>query len=209
MISVTLLTTYLYCKRKLFLQQVLKLAEVSKESIILGEIRHNCYDQINKIEEEIVKNIKEENSLEDLQAEYKNRYSILIRNILINNKKKIKDINFNLAEIFKRIWPEFLMESGLRANNIHNFLIKNKIYGDELWQKLTPKIQSEYPVNSRELGLKGVIDKLEIYENDIIPFELKTGSFPKRGVWENHQVQIAAYLLLLSENFSKEINIGF
>lgn len=209
MISVSLLTTYLYCKRKLFLQEVLKLVEVPKDVVILGSIRHECYDKINKAEEELVKNIKKELSLEELQQQYKSRYSVLIRNIIINNKKKIKNINLDLAELFKRIWPEFLIESSIRARNVHNFLIKNKIYGEELWQKLSPKIHSEYYINSEELGLKGIIDKLEFYEDDIIPFELKTGKVPERGVWENHKIQIAAYLLLLEKKFNKEINIGY
>lgn len=209
MLSVNLLSSYLYCKRKLFLERVLKLVEIPKEIVIKGKIRHECYDQINKIEENIVKSILEEISLNELIQLIRKKNTSIVRDIIVKNKTNLKKFNIKLIDIFKRLWPEFLIESEFRAKNIHDFLIKNKIYGEELWQRLTPKIQSEYYISSKELGLKGVIDKLELHKDDVIPIELKTGKSPKKGVWENHKVQIASYLLLLNEKFKKEINIGY
>jgi len=209
MISVSLLSSYLYCKRKLFLQEVLKLAEIPKENVFLGKIRHRCYDQINKIEENIVKSLLTEISLNELIQLYRKKNTSIVRDIIIKNKTDFKELNINLVDSFRKLWPEFLIESEIRANNLHQFLNKNKIYGEELWQRLTPKIYSEYSLDSKELGLKGIIDKLEIHENDVIPIELKTGKTPEKGVWESHKVQIACYLLLLNEKFKKNINIGF
>jgi|SRR3989344_2878413 len=209
MIPVNLLSTYLYCKRKLYLQEVLKLIEIPKEAVIKGRIKHECYDKINKIEENIVKSILKEISLNELIKLYRKKNSFIIRDIIVQNKNNLKEFNIELVDIFKKLWPGFLIESELRAKNIYDFLIKNKVYGEELWQKLTPKIQSEYYISSKELGLKGIIDKLELHENDIVPIELKTGKTPEKGVWNSHKMQIAAYLLLLNEKFKKDINIGF
>ncbi len=209
MLSVTSLSSYIYCKRKLFIERVLKLVEIPKEVTVKGKIKHECYDQINKIEENIVKSILKEVSLNELIQLYKEKNSFIIRNVIVKNKNNLKKFNISLVDIFKKLWPGFLIESELRAKNIHDFLIKNKVYGEELWNKLTPKIQSEYYISSKELGLRGIIDKLELYENDVIPIELKTGKIPKKGVWDSHKIQIGAYLLLLNEKFKKEINIGF
>lgn len=204
MLSVSLLSTYLYCKRKLFLQEVLKLIEIPKESVIKGRIRHECYDRINKIEEQIVKSILKEISLNELIQLYKQKETFIIRDVIVKNKSDLKKFDIALINIFKGLWPEFLIESEFRAKNIYNFLLKNKVYGEELWQKITPKIQSEYFISSEELGLKGIIDKLEIHEDDFIPIELKTGKPPNKGVWEGHKIQIASYLLLLNEKFKKK-----
>ena len=46
-ISVSMLSTYLYCPRKLFLQKILMVEEPPKESLVMGSIRHEVYDYIN------------------------------------------------------------------------------------------------------------------------------------------------------------------
>ena len=56
-ISVTMLSSYLYCKRKLFLERVLGLFEPDKGALVKGSIRHKTYEEINKIEENIFKKI--------------------------------------------------------------------------------------------------------------------------------------------------------
>ena len=56
--------------------------------------------------------------------------------------------------------------------------------------------------------LKGIIDKIEKYEDGIVPVELKTGSMPREGVWPGHRIQIAAYALMLEKKLGKEIKEG-
>ena len=47
-ISVSMLSSYIYCPRKLFLQKVLAVEEPPKESLVLGTLRHEIYDFINQ-----------------------------------------------------------------------------------------------------------------------------------------------------------------
>ena len=63
-ISVSLLSSYLYCSTKLFLEKVLLLEEPPKESIVMGSVRHETYDSINKKEEEIVTSITKKATFE-------------------------------------------------------------------------------------------------------------------------------------------------
>ena len=60
MISVSLLSNYDYCARKLFLEQVLKLVVIPRAVVIKGSIRHEVHDKISKAEENFVKSIKKE-----------------------------------------------------------------------------------------------------------------------------------------------------
>ena len=208
-LPVSLLSTYLYCSRKLFLEQVLLLKEPPKESLVMGAIRHETYDNINKKEEEIVTSITERTTLESVQALYKNQYLAILRKSIANNKKRLDEVNVNLLEAYKNSFPSIMEESLIRADNVFTFIETNNVFGNELWQKLTPKIISELKLESDELKLKGIIDQVHIYDKEYIPFELKTGRTPQDGVWPSHRIQISAYSLLLQERFDKPVKEGF
>lgn len=208
-ISVTMLGSYLYCPRKLFLQQVLALEEPPKESLVLGSLRHEIYNFINISEESIVSSIREKAQYAQLLSIYKSRYSVVLREKVIKNKPKLREVNLDIVDVFKKTWPLILNEAELRSNNIFNFMQRYNLYGKELWEKLTPKIISELSISSETLQLKGIIDRIEVYENGYTPIELKTGKMPKDGVWPSHRIQIAAYAMLLEERFKTQVKEGF
>jgi len=191
------------------MQRVLGIYEPIKPALVKGSIRHRTYEFINKHEERIIRNIKEEPSLDQLKDLYKNNFQIFLRKAVIENKGKLKQFNLSTSLAFKQIWPFFEDEAKLRAMNLHSFILKNNVLGDELWEKLTPKIKSEIRIESPKLGLKGIVDQIEIYENGFVPIELKTGKSPKEGVWPGHRIQLAAYAMLLEEKYQKETKEGF
>ena len=69
-ISVSLLSSYLFCSRKLFLEQVLGLKALPKGVTIKGTIKHNVLDLVNKQEKGIVSSTDEQN-LEEIKEKYK------------------------------------------------------------------------------------------------------------------------------------------
>jgi len=208
-ISVTMLSTYLYCHRMLFLQKVLAVEEPPKESLVLGSLRHEIYDFINRDEQKIVTSIKEKMQYNQLFNTYKSNYSKILREKIIQHKSRIKEVNLDIVNVFKKTWPLILNEAETRTKNIFGFIRKHNIYGNELWEKLTPKIVSEKRIESEKLQLKGIVDRIEVYENCYVPIELKTGKMPKEGVWPGHRIQIAAYAMLIEENFNTSVKEGF
>jgi len=208
-ISVTMLSGYLYCARKLFLEKVLGLFEPEKVVLVKGSIRHETYDKINKIEESIVTSIKKEDEFEDIYNKYAKAYSSLLRKSITKNKYRLRNIKMPLIDAYHDIWPFFKKESEIRALNIYNFVTKFNVYGFELWDKLVPKIESEKRVSSDNLELKGIVDKIEVYPEGYVPVELKTGSMPREGVWPGHRIQIGAYSLMLEEKYGKKIKEAF
>ena len=209
MISVTVLCSYTYCPRKLYLERVLGLYEPPKEALVRGSIRHETYDLINKNEENIVKGFKEKLSLEKIREKYKNEYLKFLRIAVLNNKEALKQFNLKPNEVFNQIFPLIMDEVENRSLNIFNFIEKYNVFGMELWEKLTPKIKSEFKISSTKLGLRGIIDQIETYPAGMVPVELKTGKTPREGVWPAHKIQIAAYALLLEEFYNKPIKEGF
>lgn len=208
-ISVTKLSSYLYCKRKLFLEQVLGLFEPDKSALVKGTIRHATYDELNKIEENIVKTIQKGTKFKQIHDKYIHEYASILRKVIKNNRQRLKNLNLDPSKIFKNVFPRFVMEGERRALNIYNFMNKHDVYGEELWNKLTPKIISELKIRSNSLLLSGIVDQIEKYEEGMVPIELKTGSMPKEGVWPGHKIQIAAYAILLEEYYKKPIKEGF
>jgi len=204
MISVSLISAYEFCPRKLFLEQVLKLTAIPREAIVKGSVRHEVCEKANKAEEAFVKGIKKELPFNDILEQYKKLHSNILSQSIVRNKSKFTELKIPLTDFFKEAWPLMLQESQQKASNLHNFMRQNKALGEELWRQLSPKVQSEYYVESDELMMKGKVDWLEIYENkfvrEVVPYELKTGSAPKVGVWPGHKLQTGAYVMLLEKN---------
>lgn len=208
MISVTTLSGYQYCPRKLFLQYVLRIVPIPKKVLVIGSVKHEVFDGINKVEENIVKSITKKIQVDDILNRYRSDYGRILKESILKFKRELRKFDISLSQIFKDNWPIFLEEAHFRANNIHGLIKEKKVFGEELWE-LLPKIKSEYRVVSEKLGLKGIVDKIEFRGELVIPFELKTGKAPTDGVWPGHKTQIAAYMLMLEEAFNTEIKEGF
>ncbi|MBW3017680.1 CRISPR-associated protein Cas4 [Candidatus Woesearchaeota archaeon] len=206
-ISVTFLSSYLYCKRKLFIEQVLGIKEMPKHATVVGNIRHDVLNLVNRQEQGLVCSIRPENK-EKINLIYKEIYSKNLKNAIKINRNLLYNLDLNLVDVYKQLWTFFNEEAVARANNIVSFVNKRNIFGAELWEKLMPKIESEVFVDSDELEMKGKIDRLEKYDDGFVPVEVKTGKAPKDGVWEGHLIQIAAYMLLLESKFKKAAKEG-
>ena len=209
MLSVTDLSSYLYCSRKLYLRKVLGLYEPIKEVTFRGSFRHEIHDLASKADEEIVKSIKKKLSLEEIKELYLLKYKEILRKVIVNNKELLKKFDLKGNDVFAKNIPVIEEEAELRASNVHKCIIDFNVAGDELWEKLTPKIISELRIEDPKLGLKGIIDQIYKYEEDLVPIELKTGKAPREGVWPGHKIQIAAYALLLEGKFNEQIKEGF
>ena len=208
-ISVTLLASYLYCPRKIYLERVLGFFEPPKEVLLIGTIKHRILDLINKAEEKIVTSITESISFEGMEGIYKAEFSKILRETITLKKEELRKFEVDIPGLFKKTWPLIQNQAQNRAMNVFSFMQANMVYGQELWDKLTPKIYSELKIRSETLGLSGIIDQIEIYEKGYVPIELKTGRAPKEDAWPNHKVQIAAYAMLLEEKFNTEVKEGF
>src|SRR3989344_5727001 len=161
MLSVTMLSSYLYCPRKLYLERVLRLSEPPKEALVKGTIRHETYDLINKNEEKLVTKITEKQQLDSLTELYKNQYLKYLRIAILHNKEGLKQFNLKPEDLFKQVYPLIADEALVRSQKLFAFIEKHDVFGKELWNMLTPKILSELQITSPSLGLKGTIVKFE------------------------------------------------
>ncbi len=205
MISVTLLSSYMYCARKLFLEKVLGIkSEIPKEALVKGSIRHQIYEKINCAEEKLAKSIgdKEPGAILD---KYKYTYLGILKETIMKNRGNLKSIGIPLTDFFSQLKPLIIAEAEYRANRIAKFISETGFLGDELWENITPKVKPEYRISSETLGLRGIIDELEVYDSSLVPIELKTGKAPAEGVWPGHKIQAGAYALLIEDSFGTPV----
>ena len=207
-VSVTLLSAYEYCSRKLFMSRVLQVEEPPRAALVLGTIRHATFERINAEEERVVKGILRETTFEDLVNHYKKAFGEILRIIIRENKQQLAEVEVDIKDAFRSGWKSVLLEANERAKNTYEFMEKTKHLGDALWESLTPKLHSEVRIESSRLGLKGVIDQLREYQEYLEPVELKTGSAPQTGLWPSHRIQLAAYLMLLREEYKNSHTQG-
>jgi CRISPR-associated protein Cas4 len=209
MISVTDISSYMYCQRKFYLNKVLNIKEPVKEVMVKGSIKHHSHDLANKNEKEIILNIDEIDK-EIIEKIYKKYYSVFLREAIKKYKKDIDSFGINSVELFSEMWEDFEKDAQQRASQVFDFASFSNFTGEKLWEHFYPKIESELWIESQELQLRGIIDRIEMYPNKKVPVELKTGKAPSSGVWPGHQIQIGAYIMLMQEKFSDlKINEGF
>lgn len=196
MISPTAISTFLYCPRKLFIERVLKIFKIPKGAILKGKVKHEIFEDINNQDKEIIISIKEKDYLKILNI-YKKNYSIIARKKILKYSKEFIEQEIDQLKFFTDFCDILISEAEDKSLNLYNFIYENKIFGEELWEKLTPKIVCELRVFDDKLGLRGVIDELRDYGKIQIPVELKTGKSSNGAAWPSHKAQLAAYILIL------------
>lgn len=207
MLSVTDLTAYMYCSRKLYFSKVLHVREKAQAPSLKGTIKHAVFESAGKQEKELICSFTEKEKQEELEMRYRKvYYSVLL--LQIQRVKKDLDMQgLKSVDIYQELWPFFLSEAKEKSAYFYHLAQEKNCYGEALWMSL-PKSVPELKIFSEKLGLVGVIDRVDLIDG-FIPVEIKTGSAPREGIWKEHMIQLGAYMLLLSEHYGKDISVGY
>jgi len=201
-INVTEITDYLYCPRKIFLKRIKKIKEPPTKAMILGFLKHKVFDIFNKNESIIVSSIKENLSKEQILVLYNNYLKAIIREISRSYESLLKSFKIETLTLENQTFDFLRKDLLIRTESVKNSLLKGYL-GKELWRNLKPKYLTEFQITSYRLGLKGRIDRIKI-EDKILPYEIKT----RTDIYEQDKIQLAAYSLLLEEEFGRKIEKG-
>ncbi|MCX6748908.1 MAG: CRISPR-associated protein Cas4 [Candidatus Pacearchaeota archaeon] len=201
LISITDITGYMYCPRKLWFK-LQGFKEPPTQKMISGFLKHKAFDIFNKNESIIVSSINQKIKQEEIKKLYQNNLLEIAKEVLVNYDNQAKSFGINEQDFLKQILKISEPEIKLRIESISQSL-EQGFLGKELWRNLKPKYLSEFEIISSELGLKGRVDRVKL-QDEIIPYELKT----REEIYESDKIQLAAYALLLEQEFSKPVNLG-
>lgn len=201
MINVTELTEYLYCPRKLYIKKTLGLKEPFTKAMLQGKLKHDILDLFNKNESSLVSGIIEKINLENLSLLYQNLLRAITIEVFRKNWRALETYEINKNEFYQNFFNNIKEDINLRISSI----LKNQenFLGKELWNNLNPKYLTELKIESEVLDLKGRIDRVE-FSDEIIPYEVKN----REDIFESDRIQLAAYSLLLKEEFNRDIKKG-
>jgi len=208
MINANLLATFLYCQRKVFLENVLKIKKLKRGQSVKMLLVKKLRFLTNTHDERIVRGVTRQMDSNTLEQHYRKEYDDLIKSVIQENRTVIDKAvllpNYLHTYLMRNMQTEILY----RSANIAEFIEKNSLLGEELWNELSPKIKSEYEVSDVELDLRSSIDMLENYGKSVVPVLIRTGRAPDEGVWPGHQIIIATQLILLEKMFGSAITKG-
>ena len=201
-VNVTDIISYLYCPRKLYLKLVKGIPIKPNRAMILGRLKHNVFDLFNKSEPSIVSSINENLSEYQILSLYQQELNKATQEIIFQNQKIMFQFSIPSEILTTDIQKFMKREIELRVDSIKN-AINSGFLGKELWRNLKPKYLTEFKIESQEIGLRGRIDRIELGD-EIIPYELKT----RPEIYESDKLQLAAYSLLLENEFNNKIKKG-
>ncbi|BBL45851.1 CRISPR-associated exonuclease Csa1 [Nanobdella aerobiophila] len=204
-IRVTDITDYYFCPRKVYLKRVMHYEEESTEQKIFGSIVHSIFDRINDKEKDIIYSIKENKGYEYILNLYNQFTYKLIEDILLEFDEEIQKLKLDKNKIKIKSYNYVSKDIEERAKNVYNFILESDLYGIELWENLEPKLVTEIDVTSLKNNIIGRVDRIEIYKDEMIPYEIKSGFYRRE-----HVTQLYAYYLLLKDEYPKyKINKGY
>jgi len=116
-------------------------------------------------------------------------------------RDELEGLELDLIEAVKRDFIRSMNDEWLKklrtANNELTEL--ERVHGYE----------RERMMYSEKMNLSGSVDKLIIADEEVIPCMIKTGKSPGYGVWRSDRVQLAAYAMLIEDEFGSTVKRGF
>lgn len=201
-VSVTDLASYMYCPRALYMQSVIGIREPPSQAMVIGIVKHAVLQEATLDEQATISGISSSSDKESVFSLYSDAYSRALDYQLRRKEGLMKQYGVDSGEVISSIRPLLLNQALKRAGFVFDFASRNNVYGFELWELIFPKVFSEVSVISKDLRLRGRIDRVELFKDACIAYEIKTGRTPDSGVWPSHRVQVAAYSMLASRKFS-------
>lgn len=205
-ISISDITTWLYCPRKLYLMKVKGIKAPANRNMILGKLRHNILESFSKHEKYFVQNIIKDEEKLDLVFMYEDFLKKIADKVFLENSSIIEKFMLDKEYILKNLMKSFAEDLKLRVENIKKGTSKG-YFGAELWKNLDSVYLSEIHVESEALGLKGRVDRIEVQRdtNNVIPYELKTR---EDRIFLSDELQLTAYAMLLEDMYKMQIKKG-
>jgi len=196
-VNVSFLNKYDYCPRLIYLEEVLDVVKEPTKAQIRGLVGHALRKELSLRQAKMVGRADSPDSFKRILTDELEK---IIREAPFIYRESLPD---QFTRYLPEVEEEIQKEIDLMARHLKAMIRDMGL--DEARRYLTPwKI--EYTVKSKNLGLKGRIDK--IYRRDeVVPVELKTGN-PSPGVWPGDRMQITAYSMLLEDKLEKEIPYG-
>lgn len=194
MLEVTSLLTYLYCPRKLFLEKILHLEKPFNLNLLIGTIKHDLMKRIVDALPMIVRSLTQEINLHD---HLQKTYDKVLEEVLLFYNVDIIVHHLDTTPFRQELQEILTLELQFFEELITDNINQHHCYGDALWDVFSPQFRTEVYLASKNLSLKGKIDRLAVCSEMVVPYELKFSA--TAVLYETYTIQVGSYLLLLQD----------
>ncbi|MBQ2665699.1 CRISPR-associated protein Cas4 [Methanobrevibacter sp.] len=204
MIKVSSIKQHMYCPLKLYHQIHLDSKE-NKDYQLAIEIKKLKIDVQDLIQKNMRK-VKKEMTISEIECMLSENIDQYIKGTV----QSIKTMNLGLEssqinEIIENAYFSIKMTS-LKTKQAMTILDKNAF---EVIDMFFPNSMYSYLIKDKGLDIIGICDKIEINDGRYYPILLKSGTPPLKGVWDQDAIELAAYALLIEEEFATDVYVGF
>ena len=204
MINVSSIKLHMYCPMKLYLKTHVDTSE-NEDYQLAVEIKKLKID-IQDLIQKNMRKVKKDMTINEIE-------SILSQNIdpyIESTTKAIKSMDLGLEnnqinEIIDNAYFNIKI-TALKIKQAMTILNKN---ANAIIDMFFPNSIYSYMIKDMGLDIIGVCDKIEIIDGIYYPITLKSSNPPVKGVWDQDAIEQAAYAILLEEEFTTEVYVGF
>ncbi|MBQ6099813.1 MAG: CRISPR-associated protein Cas4 [Methanobrevibacter sp.] len=204
MINISSIKTHMYCPMKLYIQTHVDMNENTdyQLAVELKKLKIDVKDLIQKNMRKIKKDMKvceiERILSDNIDSYIKNTADAIIS----------MDLGLETSQINQLIDDTYfnIKITALKIKQSMTILDKNAF---EIIDMFFPNCMYSYLLKDSQLELIGMCDKIEIIDGKYYPVTIKSSKPPVRGVWDQDAIELAAYAILLEEEFETEVFVGF
>ncbi len=202
LVSVSDISSYLFCARKVFYRLVYKKMEPQNEGALKGSIFHEAVKRAIVGESKMLQAV-EKPAIENYQENFQDKLKAVVN----FQTEKLGAFGIDSHACFMEMIPMLNQVAENRFEHVEK-LVAAGVEGKELARAIEPKLQPEVWINSSQLGLKGKIDCLELWKDKVIPVDFKTSDL-KYGPQHGDVLQITGYIMLLKNNYGKAAAVPY
>jgi len=202
MISVNSIRTYMECPRKLYNQK--KYPEMEENNLELKYKKDLVFDIQDHIHRN-VRNLDHMMNLDEIIAVLKVDDEYFIEKY-VNNLDLTTAEKHNLRA-FALNYSDFFVRS--LAIRVEKFLEIAPIDGNTVLERIITTSMYNYFMKDNNLEICGTCDKIEIVKGKYHPVKLNFNLPPVSGNWDGDCIELVANALLVEEEFSTEVFVGF
>ncbi len=196
LVSVSDISAYLFCPRKIFYRIVHKRLEPQNAGALRGSILHEAARLA--IENE-TKNLQKLGKPEE--EPYKETFQASLKEVLNSKSQLMENLNINKEECFRDLK---IMTDAIARDRFTKILqlVESGLRGVEIVNSIEPKLHPEMWFDSKSVGLKGKVDCLELWKDKVVPVDFKTSDI--KGDYQMGDIlQVTGYLMLLKNHYRK------
>lgn len=208
MLNVSSISEYVYCPLKVYLRQS-EGHDIQTPAMLRGRMVHEVRRGFEELLKRNLWSINEEMNAKTIFELLMEDVAEFVDKTLLKYCEKESMDPKSAETISRKLKDDFEVESWLMAVKVWKIISNSPKSGSDIADMFFPPVLLEFTIENNELNLRGKIDRIEIMDGYYYPVEVKSGLPPVKGVWKSDSLQIAAYALLMEEEFNREVSVGF